>query len=181
MMEDNLYVYQTLTRANSAIVLHDAFYKRRVRENSTMTAYKEKEAVRAIAYTIHEFIKDYKNSAESFDYSTAIFEHIIMFCKDLQRYYTNLCKSQGRDNCMDELGDMKQMVALCLFIADSCEQKDMRIYTTVQYRELHYKLLKAYRDKSEINAKLHQTYKENQILIQSFSRRTKKSLPKQKR
>lgn len=179
MMEDNLYVYQTLTRANSAIVLHDAFYKRRVRENSTMTAYKEKEAVRAIAYTIHEFIKDYKNSAESFDYSTAIFEHIIMFCKDLKRYYTNLCKSQSRDNCLDELGDMKQMVALCLFIADSYEQKDMRIYTTVQYRELHYKLLKAYRDKSEINAKLQQTYKEkseiNAKLQQAYKEKSAKT------
>lgn len=102
-----------------------------------------------------------------------------MFCKDLQRYYTNLCKSQGRDNCLDELGDMKQMVALCLFIADSCEQKDMRIYTTVQYRELHYKLLKAYRDKSEINAKLQQTYKEkseiNAKLQQAYKEKSAKT------
>lgn len=179
MMEDNLYVYQALTRAERVIVLHNAFYKRRVRENSTMTAYKEKEAVKAIAYTIHEFIKDYESSSESFDYSTAIFEHIIMFCKDLKRYYSNLCQKQGKDNCLDELGDMKNIVSLCLFIADNSEHKDMRIFTTIQYRELHYKLLKAYRDKSEINAKLLKTYKEkseaNAKLQQAYKEKSAKT------
>lgn len=160
MMEDNLYVYKVITRSNKIIVLPNSFYLRRVRENSTMTIGRDREAIKALTYTVLEVIKEYDANKDRYDIATAIFQHIVLLCKNMRNYYNNICETEGKEACLNDLNDIKDSVSMCLFIAAAGERSAMCRYTTAAYRDLNFKLNKAYRDKAEINAKLQQTYKE---------------------
>lgn len=160
MMEDNLYTYKLITRAQRITVLPNSFYKRRVRENSTMTAGRDKEAVKALAYTAVEIIKEYNENKDCYDFATAIFKHIVVICKILRLYYNDIYIEEGGKDCLKELSNISDSITFCLFIAAAGERSAMCRYTTVEYKNLTDKLNKAYKEKSEINTKLQKTYKE---------------------
>ncbi len=172
--EDNLFTFKAITQADRIAVLPYAFFSRRVRANSTMTSSQSKDAVKAFVYTVSEIMKVYIHNSDRYDFSTAVFNHAVLMCKSVKRYYYETCIAEGKDDVIDEFGDIGREIIFCLFIAEAKESSNMNKYTTVEYRnlysrlckanknisELNDKLQKTYKEKSEINAKLHKTYKE---------------------
>lgn len=114
MMEDNLFVYKAITRTNRIIVLPNAFYNRRIRENSTMTTAKDEIAVKAFAYTIQEVLKDYDPATTEFDFNSAVFKQIIQLCKTLKIYYDKIENNHDKEKFLEELGEEKtQLICAC--------------------------------------------------------------------
>ena len=179
MMEDNLYVYKVITRASKITVLPNAFYHRRVRENSTMTIGRDMDAVNAFIYTVAEIIKEYDAYKDNYPFSMAIFQHIVLQCKQVRTYYNKICEAERKDDCIDMFGENKDALSFCLFIAGAGERSAMCSYTTTACRALYSKLTKAYSEKSELNAKLQQTYKEkselNAKLQQTYKEKSAKT------
>lgn len=194
MMEDNLFVYKAITRTNKIIVMPYAFYNRRIRENSTMTTAKDEIAVKAFAYTIQEVLKDYDGTEVDFDFKTAVFKQVIQLCKSLKHYYDNIENEQDREKFLEELGEEKSAINLCLFFADASNESAMKKYTTVENRALHeriirvnndkkeliLKLQRTYKEKSEIGAKLQRTYKEKSEINAKLQRTYKEKSEKTK-
>lgn len=194
MMEDNLFVYKAITRTNKIIVMPYAFYNRRIRENSTMTTAKDEIAVKAFAYTIQEVLKDYDGTEVDFDFKTAVFKQVIQLCKSLKHYYDNIENQQDREKFLEELGEEKSAINLCLFFANASNESAMKKYTTVENRALHeriirvnndkkeliLKLQRTYKEKSEIGAKLQRTYKEKSEINAKLQRTYKEKSEKTK-
>ena len=194
MMEDNLFVYKAITRTNRIIVLPNAFYNRRIRESSTMTTAKDEIAVKAFAYTIQEVLKDYDPATTEFDFNSAVFKQIIQLCKTLKIYYDKIENNHDKEKFLEELGEEKSAINLCLFFANASNENAMQKYTTAENRalkdriirtnndkkELVLKLQQTYKEKSEISAKLQRTYKEKSEINAKLQRTYKEKSEKTK-
>ena len=83
MLEDNLYTFWTLIKADRVKCIEDILFYRRVRGNSTMTASRNLERVEALVVIIKELIIEMSKYEKGSPMYLAIANH-------LQRYYINL-------------------------------------------------------------------------------------------
>lgn len=178
MLEDNLFQYKVITRSERIKVLPDAFYKRRVRENSTMTAEKDKKALAALAYTIRELLKEYEINKNRSEMSSAILKHIIAQCKNMKKYYTEISLAEDETTSPDAFPQIADAIYYSVFIATAAEQSALNRATAEENKQLKFRLNRAYKDKSELNAKLQQTYKEKSEINAKLQRTYKEKSAK---
>ena len=178
MLEDNLFQYKVITRSNRIKVLPNAFYKRRVRENSTMTAEKDKKALFALAYTIRELLKEYETNKNRSEMSSAILKHIIAQCKNMKKYYAEICSESDIVNSAEDFPQITDAIYYSVFIATAAEQSALNRATAEENKQLKFSLNRAYKDKSELNAKLQQTYKEKSEINAKLQRTYKEKSAK---
>lgn len=188
--EDNLFTFNTVTRSGRIAVLPNAFYLRRLRDNSTMTSSRSKEAVNALTYTVSELIKVYLRNPEHDDFSAALFKHMLLLCDVITTHYNSACKEEGKEDIIDELENSGREFMYCLYFYRAKKSGDIPAHSNAEYNslnsqlnkankkaaELNNKLQKTYREKSEINAKLQRTYKEKSAKTAQIKKLEKWSL-----
>lgn len=178
LLEDNLFQYKVITRARRIKVLPDAFYKRRVRENSTMTAEKDKKALYALAYTIRELLGEYEIYKTRSEMGGAVLKHIIAQCKNMKKYYGEICSIDEKELTPDEFPQTADAIRFSVFIAGAADQSALNRATAEENKQLKFRLSRAYKDKSELNAKLQQTYKEKSEINAKLQRTYKEKSAK---
>ena len=140
---ERLFVYKLLTRAERVTVLTGAMCDAAERNESASHAQAQ------IRQALGVLMNEYVLYGERSDFASAVFNHAALLCRE----YCDAAKTDA------DAAD-KDTLLLCSFTAAAAERDALCRYTTKQYRELDFRLNKAYREKSEINEKLQRTYAE---------------------
>lgn len=150
LMEDNLYTFHSILCARRVKCLPDVLFYRRVRNNSTMTARRERERITALVILIQETLRKFAEYEPGSPMSQAIFTHLRGYFKILYDSYSQM-EPEERDPMMQNLpfADWEVLIFMLYF-----QMEDS------QLGELRDKLRKAWDEKSEINRKLQITYGE---------------------
>lgn len=176
---DRYYIYKAVSNAKSAAVLPDILYKTKKREDTSKSEISEKKNIADLYNTILELTKDGILQSGTDEYKEAVFEYIRYLCTDLIKQYRAFEEKYGKEKCREELGDIKDAVDICMFIASSAQHNGLCKLTGEKYREINSKLQQTYKEKSEINAKLLQAYREkseiNAKLKQTYKEKSEKT------
>ena len=152
LMEDNLFTFWTILKAQRTKCLPDILFHRRVRSNSTMTAKRDIDRIKALTVTILETMKEFDKREKDSPIYRALYTH-------LRGYFKNLLSSYKMLSAQ-ELAQLRTLLSkeewiMCMFaLYDEQEQK--------RYDETSSRLRKAWQEKSEINRKLQSCTRKNE-------------------
>ena len=105
--EDMAYTYEVLCRAQTVSQCHEVLYRRRYRENSTMTSRKSKKYFDS-SVAVYEYIRDFsvENKLDSYDFAK---KYIARNASNVFNNF-NLLNKQDKKLCKDKLSVVKKEI-----------------------------------------------------------------------
>ena len=150
LMEDNLFTFWVILKAQRVKCLSNILFYRRVRKNSTMTARREFDRIKALTVTMQETLRELIKYEKDSPMFYALYTHIREYFKNILSVYDALDITEKNNIC--SLIPYEQWEILLLSLYAEMEEK--------RYNETCVKLRKAWQEKTELNKKLQKTYQE---------------------
>lgn len=155
LMEDNLYVFDCILKAEKTGCIQDRLFKRRVRESSSMTSKRMEEQIYALEYTFVKMLETSEKYTDKPEVYNTIISHTLAIVRQTSDIYEQCSSEKSSEIAKKVDGVTMAQVAPVLMMLDT------RLKNTIaNNKTTTEKLHQAWSEKSEINAKLQQTYKE---------------------
>lgn len=169
LMEDNLYIFDCLLKAERTGCIPNRLFIRRVRESSSMTSERCAEQIYALEFTLRKMLEVSEKYIDRQEIYNTIIGHTLGIVRQLSNIYDQCPMEKHVEVAKKVDGVTMAQVTPTLMMLDtklkniiesSKKITEQLNQAWTEKSKINDKLQQTYKEKSEINAKLQQTYKE---------------------